>query len=146
MGMTSFVITIVLLLLDILGTVRLQKNLHSRLTIELAFLVAILVLWLIAVLALAWNKKWAWSLNTILFSSSTANLLWIYTNVGSSLTFILTLGINVFAIIIGILAIDIYRSDTEPESLETYEAENSKKKKKPRRKAENSEEVDMETT
>lgn len=127
MGMASFVITIVMLLLNILGTVRLQRSLHSRLTIELAFLVAILFLWLIAVLALAWNKRWAWSLNTILFSLSTANLLWIYTNAGLSLTFVFTLGINVFAIILGILAIDIYQP--EAELLETYEEDTKKRTK-----------------
>ena len=146
MGMFGFVITLVLLLLNVFGTVRLQKSLHTHLTLELVFVVATLFLWLVAVLALAGNKRWAWSLNTILFSLSSANLLWIYSQAGGSLTLFVVLGVNVFAIILGILAIDLYQPDfVEPvEPLETYDAEkvSEKKSNKPSKKTSKNKKVD----
>jgi lysylphosphatidylglycerol synthetase-like protein (DUF2156 family) len=131
MGMFGFVITLVLLLLNVFGTVRLQKSLHTHLTLELVFLVAALFFWLVTILALAGNKRWAWSLNTVLFSLSTANLLWIYSQSNGGLTLFATLAVNAFAVILGILAIDLYQPDfVEPvEPLETYEAEEKKSKK-----------------
>lgn len=160
MGMFGFVITLVLLLLNVFGTVRLQKSLHTHLTIELVFLVAALFFWLVTTLALAGNKRWAWSLNTVLFSLSTANLLWIYSQSHGGLTLFATLAVNAFAVILGILAIDLYQPDfAEPvEPLETYEAEEKKvvkkekfSKKSKNKKSDNSadlnvgEEVEIET-
>lgn len=147
MGMFGFVITLVLLLLNVFGTVRLQKSLHTHLTLELVFVVVALFFWLVTVLALAGNKRWAWSLNTVLFSLSSANLLWIYSQAGGGLTLLATLGVNVFAVILGVLAIDLYQPDfVEPvEPLETYgeeEKSSRKESKKPSKKTSKSKKVD----
>ncbi|PIN81913.1 hypothetical protein COV11_00630 [Candidatus Woesearchaeota archaeon CG10_big_fil_rev_8_21_14_0_10_30_7] len=108
MGLPGFVFTFVLLLINLFGTLRLKSQLTQLVNLELALVCAGLFLWLIALLGLYFHKRWAWNWNIVLFSLSLANVLWLYTFVGGSLTFVVLLGFNALGLVSSMVGLELY--------------------------------------
>ncbi len=108
MGLPGFVFTLVLLLFNLFGTWRLEKRLSYFVNAELLFLVVGLLVWLVILLGLYHHKRWAWALNIILFSVSLANVLWLYSLLGISLTLVSLLGIGAFGLVTSVIGLELY--------------------------------------
>ncbi|MBI2565096.1 hypothetical protein HYV79_03870 [Candidatus Woesearchaeota archaeon] len=126
MGLAGFVFTLVLLLFNLLTSIRLANRLTTNVTLELVFLVIGVLLWLIALLGFALNKRWGWNWNIILFSLSLANLIWLYSLFGSSLTHAFAFFVNSFGLLVSILGLDLYvPPSTDDSNLEELKSEQS---------------------
>lgn len=113
MGLAGFAFTFFLLILNLVGTLRLKNRMPQLVELELLVLIIGLLLWLITLLGLYFHKRWAWNWNTVLFSLSLVNLLFLYVLTGSSLTFVFVLGVNLFGLITSIIGLELYIPDED---------------------------------
>lgn len=135
MGMPGFVTSLILLLINFVLALRLEKRLSSNPELELIVLVVLLLVSFVSLFGVYKNKRWGWPVMTVLFSLCGANYVWLFSNLQGSLTFWAGMLTNVFALLVGILGIETYVPE-ESEELETYEENEEKSsRKKPNKKS-----------
>lgn len=151
MGTTGAVTTLVLFVLGLIAAVRLEHGITGGFAVEMLIIVVLSVFALVMLVGLGTEKIWGWPLATIVFSASTANLLWIYSSTGMSFTMAGGMLICTFGLLIGIFATGTLeepmpiqqppaRPDMKQQLLETYSngdgaaAEKTVKKKGSRKK------------
>ncbi len=111
MGLPGFVFTFVFLLLNLALASRLKGRLTQLAEVELFLMVVGLLLWLVVLAGVHFHKRWAWVWNILLFSLSLGNVVWLYTILGGSLTFVLALGVNTFGLLASIIGLELYIPD-----------------------------------
>lgn len=122
MGMPGFITSLILLLINFVLALKLEKRLKLNVELELVILSILLLVSLFGLFGVYKNKKWGWPLITILFALNGANHVWIYSNLSTSLTLWSGVLVNLFGLLVGILGIETYIPD-EAEELETYDDE-----------------------
>lgn len=128
MGLAGFITGLILVILNLVFSLRLERRMKFGNDLELISLVVLLFLSLIALIAIYNNKRWAWPFMLIVFSLNTANQIWQYATVGGSMTFWTGILFNAFGTLVALLGIEMYIPETTEEAVE--EAEEPKKRKK----------------
>jgi len=114
MGAGKLLTTLVILVINFLLMIFLEKKLESLYTLELVIIVIGMLLALILLIGIAMESRWAWPFGTIFFSLSLANAVFLFWNVGAWLSFVLMLLFNVFGLLMSVLSIGEPDDDWEP--------------------------------
>ena len=136
MGMPGFVASLILLLINFVIALRLEKRLKLNAELELVVLLVLLLVSLVVLFGVYKNKKWGWPVATILFSLNGANYVFLFSNLGGSLSLWAGALVNVFGLLVGILGIETYIP--EESELETYDEKPEENKASKRKTTKNS--------
>ncbi len=107
MGTAGFVVTLVLIILQLIGAFVLSRNLGSFAPLEWAIMVIVLIWSIIVLIGLARNKRWAWPVALFLFAALTLNFLWFFFVIGGSLTLAVFFIISVLTLLVGFVGVDL---------------------------------------
>ncbi len=127
MGLAGFITGLILVILNLVFSLRLESRMKFGNNLELIALAILLLLSLIGLISVYFNKRWAWQTMLVAFALNTANQIWQYTAVGGSMTFWTGILFNVFGMLVALLGMEMYIPETTEE--DTVEEEPKKRKK-----------------
>lgn len=130
MGVAGFITGFILIILNLVFSLRLEKRMAFGNDLALIILTIVLLLSIIGLIGVYKNKRWAWPSMLILFALNTANQIWQYSVVGGSMTLWSGILFNIFGVLISLLGIEMYMPETEEDIVEEVEEPKKQKRNK----------------
>lgn len=134
MGIAGFVTTLILLALQFIGAMNLHRSLSAYAPVETGILVIGLIVSIIALIGIAVSARWSWPLMLMVFSGSMGNFIWLYSQLGNSLTIGGSMVVTVFSMMIAFVAVDLWEPEEDWDRSEEKSVE-APAKKKPKKKS-----------
>ena len=115
MGVTGVVVALIFFVVHAMGVYRLARVLPMDASLEFVTMLVGLVLAVVAVLGMLFNRRWGWPVMLVVFSLGLANAVFFYMELGMSVTLALVFGVTIVAMLVSFVAVDLWEPDWQPE-------------------------------
>lgn len=114
MGAFGAVTTLIILALNVIGALRLERTLGTGYEYALLAIVLMMIGGLIAILGIGINQRWGWSMALITYAGMLSYIVGMLVITGSSITLWLTAALGVFGYLTAMIGTEIYQPQMAP--------------------------------